>query len=99
MCYLLYIIIIDNSLSMKEQIKSVVKICRFYICDLWIIRRYLSKEIAKTIVHSTIISRIDYCNSLYINLRKTTIESLQKVMNEAARLITLVPRRDHITQY
>ena len=88
---------IDESLSLEQHIMDVVKSCGYFIHELWQIRPYLTPESAKKIVHATIISRLDYCNSLYINLPLSQINRLQKVMNEAARLNTSTPRNEHIT--
>ena len=88
---------IDESLSLEQHITDVVKSCPYFIHELWQIRPYLTPESAKKIVHATIISRLDYCNSLYINLPLSKINRLQKIMNEAARLITYTPRNEHIT--
>ena len=77
-------ITIDERMSFLPQIAKVVKSCRFYIHKIWKIRKYLSTETAKSIVHATIISRIDYCNALYINLPESHLEPLEKVLREAA---------------
>ena len=88
---------IDETLSLEQQIKEVVKSCRFHMHALWQIRPYLTQYNAKLLVHASIISRLDYCNSLYVNMPMKQINKLQKVMNEAARLVTYTPRSDHIT--
>ena len=45
-----------------------------------------------------IISRLDYCNALYINIPVKLSDVLQRVINEAAQLITRASRYDHITK-
>lgn len=90
-------ITIDQAMSLKQQIAKVVKSCRFYIHKLWKIRKYLTPDTAKSIVHAMIISRIDYCNALYINMPDSHIEPLEKVLREAARLVTQTPRYERIT--
>ena len=90
-------VIMDDNLSMIPHINQVVKACRFHLRSIWQIRKYLSEDIAKIIVHSLVISKLDYCNSTLINLPDKAIRRLQLVMNEAARLVTLTPRRNHIT--
>ena len=42
-------------------------------------------------------SRLDYCNSLLYNIADAKVERLQKVQNQAARILTRSPLRDHIT--
>ena len=44
-----------------------------------------------------VISRLDYCNSLFYGLPSTQLRKLQAVQNAAARLICNTPRFDHIT--
>ena len=61
-------VLIDEQLSLHNHIHQVAKICRFHIHSIWKIRDYLSKATTKSIVHSVIISRLDYCNALYINI-------------------------------
>lgn len=90
-------VMIDDTMSFLAQINSVVKSCRFHLRGMWKIRRYLSEDTAKTLAHSMIMSRIDYCNSLYINMPAYAIEQLQKVQNEAARFVTRTPRHESIT--
>ena len=41
---------------------------------------------------------LDYCNSVLYNLPKSSILSLQRIQNQAARILTRTPRRDHITE-
>ena len=88
---------VELDCELKKHISQVVKKCRYHIWLLWQIQKYLTPEIAKSLVHSYIISRLDYCNSLYLNFPKSTIKPLQDVMNEAARLITLTSRHQHFT--
>ena len=44
----------------------------------------LSISSAKSLIHALVLSRIDYCNGLYINLLNYMIGALQVVLNDAA---------------
>ena len=46
-----------------------------------------------TLVHSMIISKVDYCNSLFIGLPNVILKEVQFVLNRAARLIFNLPPR------
>ena len=61
------------------------------------IRQYLKTNAIKTLVQSTVISRLDYCNSTYIGLPTTTTHKLQLSHNAAARIINRTLRHEHIT--
>ena len=45
-------------------------------------------------MHAVVIFRLDYCNSLFVNLNKEQLFKLQKVQNSAARLILGRRRKD-----
>ena len=53
----------------------------------------LSDDETEQLVHSVISNRLDYCNSLYFGLIKSSINKLQRVQNAAARLV--VKRRKY----
>ena len=84
-------VLLDMELNLRSHIAYVVKVCRFHIRRTWHIRRFLSEEAAKRIMLATVMCRLDYCNSLFINLPQKDIEKLQKVQNAAARLVSLTP--------
>ena len=48
------------------------------------------------LVFALILSRIDYCNSLYYGLPESTLKPLNKVFNFAARLVSRSPLYHHI---
>ena len=47
-------------------------------------------------MHALISSRLDFCNSILYNLPNNKIERLQRIQNQAARILTRSPRRNHI---
>jgi len=61
------------------------------------IRRYIPTSVFHSLVSALVLSRLDYCNSLLIDLPLTHIQRLQSVQNAAARLIFNLRRCDHIT--
>ena len=87
----------DSNLNLQGQIHNTCKSGFFHLCNIWRIRKYLSPELARTLVHAFIIVRIDYCNSLLFFLTSVHLLKLQRLQNAAARLISNVPRYSHIT--
>ena len=87
----------DSNLNLQEQIYITCKSGFFHLYNIRRIRRYLSQESARTLVHAFIIGRMDYCNSLLFGLPSYPLLKLQRLQNAAARLISNVPRYSHIT--
>ena len=58
---------------------------------------YLSEDTSKTLISAFVLSRIDYCNFLLAGCPKQLIHKLQKVQNNAARLICRTPKFDHVS--
>lgn len=52
------------------------------------IKFILTESNLRTVVTALVLSRLDYCNSLYLNALKQHTNRLQLVQNAAARLIT-----------
>ena len=63
------------------------------------IRKFLSYDTSKILIHAFITSRIDFCNSLPYGQPKCILQRLQSVLNSAARLIhlKLSSRYEHVT--
>ena len=86
-------VVLDSSLSFRSHIDSIVKTCNFHICNLYMIKDFVNTKNRVTLVHSLILSKVDYCNSLFIRLANVILKRVQSVLNRAARLIfSLLPR-------
>ena len=84
-------IVLDSSLSFRPHIDSIVKTCNFNIHNLYMIKDFVNRENLVTLVHSLIVSEVDYCNSLFIGLTNVILKRVQSVLNRAARLIFNLP--------
>jgi len=63
------------------------------------LRKFISTEAAKILVHAFVTSHLDYCKSLLSGVPQYQLNHLQKILNAAARLVCLVPKLDHLTPY
>jgi len=61
------------------------------------VRRSLTTDSAKTLVHALIASRLDYCNSVLYQINTTATKTLQSVLHSAARLIVRKRKFERIT--
>ena len=60
-------------------------------------RAFLNEASLQKLITSFVLSRMDYCNSLLVNLPNDTITKLQRIQNHAARLVLKKTKRDHVT--
>ena len=90
-------VIFDESLSFYDHIKNCRKNSFYILRNLRHIRHHFTKSGFETLIHAFITSKIDYCNSLFINIPKSTVKLLQSVQNFAARLVCRRSLHCHIT--
>ena len=71
------------------------------ICDqirnIGLIRWFLWQDTCRQVVHASVTSRFDFCNSLLVGLPRYTTGKLQRCQNMAARVITRTRKSEHIT--
>ena len=90
-------VMFDQTLSMGPHVNKVVQCATFQIRNIGRMRKLLTQEATKLLVQSTVISRLDYCNSLLVGADEKVLDKLQKVQNHAARVITRTRKGEHIT--
>jgi len=90
-------VIFDKNLAYAQHISSISKSCFLNIRDLRRIRNTIDQTTACIIATSLIHSKIDYCNSLLLNLPATQTNRPQLVLNSAAHAVTKTPKCHHIT--
>ena len=92
-------VIFDSNLSFSDHISYISKTCFAHIRDLRRIRNTLDHTTACTIATSLIHSKLDYCNSLFLNLNCQQTNRLQPILNSTARAVTKTPKYNHITPH
>ena len=84
----------DPSLSFREHVANVCRLCYLEIRRISSVRHLLSDDATKTLLCAFALSRLDYCNALLAGSPKHLIEKLQ---NHAARLVFSCSKFDHVT--
>ncbi len=88
---------IYNTLSMQKQVNEVSRASFAKLSNMYMIRKCITEDGAKTMVLTMITSGLDYCNSLYYGLPDCLLEKLYCVQKSAVRLITRTGKYEHIT--
>jgi Reverse transcriptase (RNA-dependent DNA polymerase) len=79
------------------HISSIIKSCLFHVRDLRRLRPILDQTTARNIATTLIHSKLDNCNSLFLNLPANQLDRLELVLNSAARAVTNTQKFHHIT--
>ena len=87
-------VLLDETLSMDRQLAEVKRKCSWTMMNLRTISRYLDESLKIMLVKQLVISKLDYCNALYMNLAKKRIKKLTTVLNMAVRFIYNITDRN-----
>ena len=90
-------VILDSQLSFKAHISAVARSCRYTLYNIRRIRPFLTQESAQLLIQASVISKLDYCNSLLTGLPACALKPLQMIQNAAARLVFNQPKFSHVT--
>ena len=74
---------LDPELRMDLHVNNITRSCFLLLRQLRSIRRSLTMEATKTLVHSLVSSRVDYCNSILYGATNAVLRRLQSVLNAA----------------
>ena len=78
---------VDKNLILNSHVNFIASHCYTVLTDIGRIKKNLQKARIENLVHAVIASRLDYCNSLPMNIIKVNLSKFQKLQNSAARLV------------
>ena len=87
---------LDRRLTFDNHASAVARSCNHHSRAIRHIRHLLTLDLAQTLACSLNLSRIDYCNSVLHGAPSSTIQKLQRVQNNAARIVLQTPRRSDV---
>ena len=90
-------VFLDNSLTFEKHIYNICKTAYLELRRISSVGHLLSTDPTKTLVSALILSRIDYSYSLLAGAPKILTNELQRVQNNAARVICKSSKYDHIS--
>ena len=89
---------IDSNLNLKTNITKKCQAAMLNIFRTKHIRRYLTQDACKVLVHGLVMLHLDYCNSLYYGLPDCDLHRLQRVQSIACKLVLKRSRYDSCTE-
>jgi len=89
--------IFDQHMHMIAHVNSICRSCYVHVRNIGKIRPYLTRDATEKLIHAFITSRLDNLNSLLIGLPDYLLQRLQKIQNNAARIVTRSRKYDRMT--
>ena len=92
----------DDKMSLNLQVNATTQKCYMNLRNLQRIGSKLTHQLKVQLVHSLVLSQLDYCNSVFGSLSEVHLTKLQKVQNSAVRFIYGHKGKEHkqsITPY
>ena len=90
---------IDCELKLSTHVNKIVSSSFNTLRNISRIRHHLDCDSTKILVQSLIISKLDYCNSLFLGIPQYNLDKLQRIHNMSCRVIKQLPKSAHITGY
>ena len=82
-------VVFDQYLTFHDHITGICKSTHFHLRGIGRIRNLLTFDATAQLIHALITSRLDFPNK--------QMERLQRIQNQATRMLKRSPRRNHIT--
>lgn len=90
----------DSELRFENHILDVTRSCFYRLRVLYNFRSYISQDLRVLLCEALVLSRLNYCISVYSGcLKKSSQKLIQRVQNSCARYCFRIPPRTHITPY
>ena len=87
----------DDHMHMDAHISHICRTTHFHLRNIGAIRNLLTDSAVEQLIHSLVMSHLDYCNSLLYGVPGYKLKRFQRRQNIAARIVSRCPYRDHIT--
>ena len=92
-------VVLNDKLSFDEHITNVCRTAFFKLRQIARNRKFLDKNLCIMTVTTLVLSRLNFCCSLYVGISKTQLARLQRVQNACERQIFKLPKHAHISQF
>ena len=90
-------VLFDSDMSFSSQVKSVVSKVFMNIKNVSRIKSFLTFKEKSILMCSLVLSKLDYCNSLFYGIHSDSLSKLQYAQNCAARLVFQRRKFDHVS--
>ena len=97
-CVKLLGVLLDENLTFKRHIAAKARIAALAMYNIRKLRQYLDTSTCLKLANALVFAHMDYCNSLFVNLPKSTLAPLQRIQNLTAKIILNRSKYDSSTE-
>ena len=90
-------VLFDSTCCLNDHVNTICQNINYQLYSIGKIRKYLDKPTTEKMINSAVTSRLDYCNSPLYGINGYLVSQLQRCQNNAARIVSLRCKFDHIT--
>lgn len=90
---------LDQQLTFAAHFRQLSGRCYYQLRQLRTVRNMLTPDTAKSLVTALVLSRLDYCNSVFAGTSDTVARLFRSVIRAAARLIARRRKFDSISSF
>ena len=87
----------NNKLNLDKHYSLLTQSTTAQLFNIKKIRPYLNRNTTKLLTQTLILSRLQYCNSLFTGTEKLKIDKLDKIINRSIRNIYRLQKTDYTT--
>lgn len=80
--------LVDENMTFEQHVNTVSRNALYYLRIIARNYKYLTRHDVKMLVCSLVISRIDYCCSLLVGIKRGLMDKLERVVKSALRIIS-----------
>jgi hypothetical protein len=86
-------VVFNSTMDLSRHVNQLRRSINFQLRNMWRIRHFITQDACHHAVRALVTSRLDYCNGLFTSLYEKDLTRLQRLQNNAARLVFAVGRR------
>ena len=90
--------LLDPLLTYDKHIQALPSSCISKLGQIGRVKHNFDQPTLATIIDTLVMSKINYCSTVWSDTLDSNIKKIQLIQNCAARLITGVPKYDYISQ-
>ena len=88
---------LSSNLSVREHISKVCSTAYLMLKKLNRVKHFIDIDTRSILSQALVMSKVDYCNSLFIGAPQKELQRLQSIQNMCARFVSGLKKYDHIS--